>query len=116
MPHRLLEFWIKVEIRHEIAVLEQQNLDLMLVYPALEAMALTVLERILVDVAGRANDSAYPVLIPRVNMPHALALSVKFVFPRLERGNLTVSHFLYGFDNVPILLENRHCERLETFP
>ena len=105
MPQRFLEVRIEVKIRQVITVLEEQNLDLMLVDPALEAMALPVLEGILVDVASRADYTADSVLVARMDVPHALALSVEFVFPRLERGHFSISHLLHGLDYIPVKLE-----------
>ena len=64
MPHCFFKSLIKVEVRQEIAVFEQKDLHLVLVDPALEAMAFPVLERILVDVSGRTDDAADSMLIP----------------------------------------------------
>jgi len=51
-----------------------------------------------------------------MDVPHALALAVEFVFPRLERGQFSISHLLHGFDDVPVKLEYRDGERLESLP
>ena len=84
MPLSLFEVLIKVEIRQIISVLEKQNLHLMLVDPPLQAMALSILEGILVNVSGRADDATDAVFVSRVNVAHALDLSAEFVFPRLK--------------------------------
>ena len=79
-------------------------------------MTLSILEGILVNVSGRADDATDAVFVPRVNVAHALALSAEFVFPRLKLCQLTVGHFLQILDIVPVLLEHPQGERPESIP
>lgn len=116
MPDCFLESLIEVEVRQEVAVFEEQDLDLVLVDPALEPVAFPVLERVLVDVSGGTDDAADSVLVPRVDVPHALALPVELVLPRLELGHFAIGHLLDGLDDLPVLVEHLDRKRLELLP